>query len=176
MVSNRRRTMMMRRLLPRLAARELRGRSMSTVVVKTTPGISPYTSRIQMGPHSMVVDEPPSLGGADLGPNPYDVLLASLGSCTSITLEMYAKRKAIPLEEVEVTLDHAKVYAQDCEDCSFCDDVSPKQKIDKIDRVIRLIGPELTEEHKAVLMKIADKCPVHNTLHSPHNIISSRMV
>ena len=128
---------------------------------------SQYKNRIQVGSsHTFYADEPPSIGGQDLGPSPYDLLLSALGSCSSITLTMYAQRKGIQLEGVDVSLQHSKVYQKDCEECMK--EVSPSQKIDRIDRQITLRGPSLTPEHRQKLLKIADMCPVHRTLTSKH--------
>ncbi len=119
-----------------------------------------YTQRITVGRHTFRADEPESCGGADLGPSPYDLLTAALGACTSMTLRMYARTKQWPLEHVEVRLRHRKVHAQDCPDCE-----TREGKIDQMDREILLRGP-LTEEQRQRLLEIADRCPVHRTLHS----------
>jgi putative redox protein len=127
------------------------------VVVRTQEG---YTTDILAGGHPLIADEPKSLGGADLGPTPYGLLLASLGACTSITLRMYANRKQWPLDEVKIHLQHEKKHLQDSEDYQ-----SGKGKLDHITKEIELIG-DLTDEQRARLLEIADRCPVHRTLHS----------
>ena len=104
--------------------------------------------------------QPVAVGGQDGGPAPYDYLLAGLGACTSMTIRMYADRKGWPLARVTVTLAHAKVHARDCAECE-----TREGKIDVIDREILLDGP-LDDDQRAKLMEIADKCPVHRTLHS----------
>ncbi|WP_299326916.1 bifunctional alpha/beta hydrolase/OsmC family protein [Parasphingopyxis sp.] len=117
-----------------------------------------YTQRVQAGPHSYLVDEPPELGGDDLGATPYDQLLAALGTCTAITMQMYARRKKIPLQGVKIELEHSREHVNDCATCN-----NDENRIDVIDRAIELIG-DLTEEQHARLIEIADKCPVHRTL------------
>lgn len=110
--------------------------------------------------HSFISDEPVKLKGDGLGPNPYDLLLAGLGSCTSMTLKMYAKHKGIPLESVEVKLNYSRIYDRDCKDCE-----TGQKFLHKITKSIKLIG-DLTLEQRQRLMLIAKKCPVHKTLTS----------
>lgn len=119
-----------------------------------------FTRDIFTSRHHLTADEPPSVGGGDRGPNPYDLLLAGLGACTSMTIRMYANRKKLPLDNVEVTLAHSRIHAEDCAACE-----SRSGKIDKIEKWIKLEG-NLTEEQRARLFEIADKCPVHKTLHN----------
>jgi putative redox protein len=119
-----------------------------------------FAQEIVAGPHRLTSDEPASAGGTETGPTPYDLLLAALGSCTSMTLGMYARRKGWPLENVTVHLRHSKVHVSDCADCETKDVM-----LDRIDREIQLDGP-LTTEQRSKLMEIADKCPVHRTLTS----------
>lgn len=120
-----------------------------------------YQTEITAGRHSLVADEPTSVGGADTGPSPYDYLLAALGSCTAMTLRMYADRKQWPLESVVVRLRHRKIHAEDCRGCD-----AEHRKIDLIEREIDPAGPLLPEQRQKIL-EIADKCPVHRTLQSP---------
>jgi putative redox protein len=119
-----------------------------------------YTQKITSGNHSLIADEPVSLGGNDDGPGPYDYLLMGLGACTSMTIRMYAERKQLPLERVCVRLHHHKIHVEDCNDCE-----STKGKVDEIMREIVLEG-DLTEEQRQRLLEIADLCPVHKTLSS----------
>ena len=109
---------------------------------------------------NLVADEPLSVGGANLGPNPYEYLLASLGSCTAMTIRMYAKRKEIPLAQVAITLKHSRIHAADCEACE-----SEGGMVDKIEKTIRLAG-DLSDSQRQSLLRIADRCPVHKTLHN----------
>ena len=113
---------------------------------------------INAGSHTFYADEPVDDGGDNAGPNPYELLLAALGACTSMTLLLYARRKGWPLEDVEVRLSHRRDYARDCEDC----DSSPVQ-IDQIERRITLKGP-IDQAQRTRLLEIAEKCPVHRTL------------
>jgi len=119
-----------------------------------------FAQEIAVGPHRLVADEPASMGGTEAGPNPYDLLLASLGSCTSMTVALYARRKQWPLESVTVRLRHARIHAVDCRDCE-----THEGMIDRIEVDLELLGP-LTEEQRARLLEIAGKCPVHRTLTS----------
>jgi putative redox protein len=112
-----------------------------------------------VGRHRVVLDEPDPIGD-DTGPTPYDALLAGLGACTAMTVRMYAQRKDWPLEDVTVALRHDRVHARDCAECE-----ANTGRIDRIRREITLEGP-LDEEQRDRLMDIADRCPVHRTLHS----------
>lgn len=120
---------------------------------------SGFVQDITMGRHHAYGDEPADLGGQDKGPDPYSYLMAALGTCTSMTLQMYARRKDLPLEGVEVMLTHDKIHAEDCADCE-----SKDGKIDMFDREIKIHGDDLTSEQRKKLIEIADKCPVHKTL------------
>ncbi|MFM2409607.1 MAG: hypothetical protein RL481_435 [Pseudomonadota bacterium] len=113
-----------------------------------------YAQLIKARVHEWAAGEPADLGGIDNGPTPYELLLSALGTCTAITLEMYAARKGWPLEKVHVTLEHSK-EARDGE--------NEGKPVDMIDRVVRLEGP-LDDEQRSRLIDIANKCPVHNTL------------
>jgi putative redox protein len=119
-----------------------------------------FAQDITIGRHRILADEPTSAGGADTGPNPYDLLLAALGACTSMTVSLYARRKQWPLESVGVRLRHAKIHAQDCADCE-----TRVGRLDRIELQVELEGA-LSEEQRARLLEIAGKCPVHRTLTS----------
>jgi putative redox protein len=126
-----------------------------------------YRTEIAAGRHPLVADEPESVGGTDAGPTPYDYLLAALGSCTGMTLRMYADRKDWPLDEATVRLSHEKVHAEDCDHCDTDDG-----KVDRIVREIELTG-DLSPDQRERLLEIANKCPVHRTLHSEIDVQSS---
>ena len=119
-----------------------------------------FLQQVSIGKYTFVSDEPTAVGGTDAGPTPYDLLLAALGSCTSMTLGLYARRHRWPLEGVTVHLHHAKVHAADCVDCQ-----DKNAMLDRIDSEIELKGP-LTDEQRTKLLEIANKCPVHRTLTS----------
>jgi len=123
-----------------------------------------FAQTIALGRHQLTADERTSAGGTDTGPNPYDFLLAALGSCTSMTVAMYARRKQWPLEAVTVRLRHSKIDAADCDECD-----TKEGKLDHIDRDIELVGA-LSNEQRARLLDIANKCPVHRTLTSEIHI------
>ena len=126
-----------------------------------------FTNVMRDGRHVITADEPAEVGGNDAGPGPYELLLMSLGACTSMTLRMYAELKKLPLERVRVQLSHRKIHAQDCVECE-----TREGKLDEITRVITLEGA-LSEELRKRMLEIADKCPVHRTLTSEIRILSS---
>ncbi len=117
-----------------------------------------FTQEIVAGSHRLAADEPKDVGGNDEGPSPYDLLLAALGSCTSITVGMYARRKDWPLQDVTTRLRHSRIHATDCEECE-----TKEGRIDRIELDIELVGP-LSAGQRAKLLEIAKKCPVHRTL------------
>jgi putative redox protein len=121
---------------------------------------SSFVQEIEAGPHHLRSDEPVSVGGADTGPTPYDLLLGALGSCTSMTVSMYARRKQWPLMRVTVRLSHSRVHASDC---AVCD--TEEAMLTVIDRDIEFGGP-LSDAQRARLLDIANRCPVHLTLTS----------
>ena len=127
-----------------------------TVEVSTAGG--KFAQWVRTATHEFIADEPVSFGGSDHGPTPYDLLLAALGTCTSMTIQMYAERKKIPLDSVRIELEHSRDHHTDCVDCE--DKGVP---IQAIDRAIELSG-DLTPQQRQRLMEIADKCPVHKTM------------
>jgi putative redox protein len=135
-------------------------------VVVREAGIGRFAQTITAAGHRLTADEPKALGGDGSGPGPYDLLLAGLGACTTMTLRMYAQRKGWPLERASVSLSHDKVHVDDCEHCEERDG-----KIDRIQRSIRLTG-DLDQAQRDRLMEIADKCPVHRTLSGPVDIVT----
>ncbi len=125
---------------------------------------SKFANQVVVGRHVLRADEPVSAGGTDTGPSPYDLLCASLGACTAMTVRLYADLKGLPLERVSVELQHEKIHAADCADCE-----TREGKIDRIERVLRFEGA-LDDAQRQKLLEIANKCPVHRTLHSEINI------
>jgi uncharacterized OsmC-like protein len=141
-------------------------KTVSELLVVVQGGRSGFTQDITARQHRLTADEPNSSGGEDMGATPYELLLAALGACTSITLRMYARQKKWPLEEVVVRLGHSRIDAADCAECE-----TKEGMLDRIDRELELKGP-LTPEQKATLLEIAEKCPVHRMLTSEVNIRS----
>ncbi|SHI62445.1 bifunctional alpha/beta hydrolase/OsmC family protein [Aquimarina spongiae] len=125
-----------------------------------------YTTKMKVGNHYMVADEPESVGGKDFGPSPYELVSAGLSACTAMTIKMYVARKGWKLENVEVHTSYGKTHAIDCENCE-----DPNAIIDTFEREIKLEG-ELDEKQIKRILQIADKCPVHKTLHSETQVIT----
>jgi uncharacterized OsmC-like protein/fermentation-respiration switch protein FrsA (DUF1100 family) len=142
------------------------GEAPRNVVVRETRN-SKFQQTVSIGPHRLLADEPVAAGGEDSGPGPYDYLLAGLGACTSMTMRLYADRKALPLERVTVTLKHSRIHAEDCAECE-----TKAGMLDQIDRSIAMDGA-LDAEQRKKLMEIADKCPVHRTLTSEIRIVTT---
>lgn len=126
-----------------------------------------FTREISMQHHTLISDEPIAMGGADLGPNPYELLLAALGSCTSMTLRMYANHKQLDLQDIQVELHHSRIHAEDCASCE-----EQTALVDRITRVIQLTG-NLDEKQRTRLLEIANQCPVHKTLQNKIQIETS---
>jgi putative redox protein len=121
---------------------------------------SSTTTEVRLGPHRLTGDIPAEMGGTDKGPNPYDLLLAALGTCTAMAVTGVALRKGWPVESVRVTLNHDRVYATDCAECE-----TKEGLLDKLQRVIEIEGP-LTDEQRGTLFEMAQRCPVSTTLRS----------
>jgi len=126
-----------------------------------------FRTQITAGQHQLIADEPKGAGGTDEGPSPYELLLASLGACTAMTLKMYVERKKLPVTDVEVLLTFDRIHIDDCESCVKEERLNG-QEVQHISRLIYVTG-DVTEEQKERLLYIAGRCPVHVTLHSnPH--------
>jgi putative redox protein len=125
-----------------------------------------FLTTINADGHGMLADEPAAYGGSEQGPTPYGLLSAALGACTSMTINMYARRKKIALKNVTVATRHDKIHAVDCEECE-----SETGRIDRFERVVTLTG-DLSEDERQALLVIADKCPVHRTLHSEISVVT----
>ncbi len=146
------------RYLPEVETRGALEADHGEVVSRTAVG--GFRSDVTLGRHRLIADEPRSVGGTDLGPTPYDLLSAALATCTSMTLRMYADHKSLDLESATVRVEHDKVHAKDCVDCE-----TAEGRIDEFRRSISLEG-NLTEAQRKRMLEIADRCPVHRTLHS----------
>jgi uncharacterized OsmC-like protein len=145
--------------------------STATDSTKTSPpdvivrgNATSFLQDIVAGSHRLQGDEPVDLGGGAAGPGPYEYLLVALGTCTSMTIGLYARRKKMPLEDITVSLRHSRIHARDCEDCE-----TKEGMLDRIEMAIELIGSLTPEQHNK-LMEIAGKCPVHRTLKSEIDI------
>jgi uncharacterized OsmC-like protein len=135
-------------------------------VVVRGNGVS-YAQKIVAGSHHLTADEPVAAGGTNSGPTPYDLILAALGACTSMTVGMYARRKNWPLQGVIVRLRHSKIHAEDCAACETKEGI-----LDRIECELELAGP-LSTEQRSKLLEVSEKCPVHRTLQSRIEIQSS---
>lgn len=136
-------------------------------VVASLDGEDGFTTSMKVGNHFMTADEPLDFGGNDFGPSPYELVSAGLSACTVMTIQMYAKRKGWVVDNVQVHTSYSKTHAVDCENCELTD-----AKIDTFHRDIKITG-DLDEKQKQRIMQIADKCPVHKTLHSETQVISN---
>lgn len=123
------------------------------------PANEPFKTTLTAGKHEIIADEPTSVeGGNDQGPDPYDMLLMSLGTCSAMTMKMYARRKKWPVEDIFIEMRHNKRHADDCADCE-----NPESKIDSIEKELIIKG-DLSQEQLDKLLDISKKCPVHRTL------------
>ena len=139
---------------------------MTQVIAKI--GRDKYKTDIEAGNHQIIADEPVPFG-QDLGPTPYDFLLAALGACVAMTLRMYADRKGWDLEEVHVHLDQSREYAKDCEDCE-----SENGYVHIIEKKLKFVG-ELTADQRLRLLEISDRCPVNKTLNNEIKIVTEEL-
>ena len=136
-------------------------------VVVAEVGFGRYAQVVYDGKHRLTADEPVEAGGLDTGPDPYGLLMAALGACTSITIRMYAARKNWPLRHVAVRLRHGKIHASDCAECDV-----KEGKVDRIEREIELKG-DISDEQRQRLLAIANKCPVHETLTRRNEVVTT---
>ncbi|MDX2480923.1 MAG: alpha/beta fold hydrolase [Desulfuromusa sp.] len=135
------------------------------VTVRT--GSQGFFTELFANGHALTADEPITYGGTNRGPTPYDYLLSSLGACTSMTVQMYARRKKWPLQSAVVRLSHEKIHAEDCASCE-----AKNGKLDRFSRELELVG-ELSPEQRQKLLEIAERCPVHKTLHAVVEVATS---
>lgn len=138
---------------------------LGTVVSETGEGR--FVNQVIAGNNRFLMDEPESVGGSGAGPNPYDLLAAALGGCTSMTLRMYADRKNIPLEHVSVEVRHSREHCDDC--AASAEGRTPK--VDRWERRLRLSG-DLSDADRSALARIADRCPVHRTLERSSDVVT----
>lgn len=127
--------------------------------VVATTAIDSFRTEVVAAGHEFIADEPTSVGGGDEGPSPYDLLSAALATCTTMTLKMYASHKKLDLRSVTVRVTHGKIHAKDCADCE-----TQNGKIDEFQRELTIDG-DLSDEQRNRMLEIADRCPVHRTLH-----------
>ena len=150
--------------IPATAAAEPRALTAGEVEVTSTA--HSLRQEVRLGAHHLVADEPAADGGTDAGPTPYGLLLAALGTCSGMTMRLYADRKGWPLAGTRVRLRHSRDHEADCENC-----VAGDARIERIDRELELFGP-LTESQRARLAEIANRCPVHRTLRSRLEVVT----
>jgi putative redox protein len=136
------------------------------VIAQERPGTPPYAVDILAGRHRLAADEPREVGGGDAGPDPYELLSSALAACTAMTIRMYARRKGWELGPLRVAVRHGKVHAADC---AACETVGGK--VDRFERVIE-VEAGLSAEQREKLLEMADKCPVHRTLHGEVEVLT----
>ena len=139
------------------------------VIVRT--GNGKFGTEVHTVSHHFIADEPLSYGGDDTGPTPYDLLNAALGTCTAMTMKIYADRKQWPFEGTTVEVTHERNHQEDCDHAHAMESGEP---IQALNRKITVHGPELTEEQRVKIIEIADKCPVHKTLEGHLHIHTER--
>jgi putative redox protein len=139
------------------------------VRVEASPRDGELVQRVEARGHRFLVDEPLDVGD-DLAATPYEFLLAGLGACTSMTLQMYARHKGIALEQVSVRLTYNRDYVQDCQGAES-DEPAPKRRVHRIEREISLVG-DLSDDDRGRLLDIAERCPVHRTMVEEKEIVS----
>jgi putative redox protein len=127
-------------------------------VVLACTGSAGFRTVLESAGHTLVADEPTSVGGTDTGFSPYGLLASALAACTSMTLQMYARRKGLPLEKAVVRVAHSRIHAEDCAHCE-----TKVGRIDRLERTITLVG-QLDADARQRLVAIADRCPVHRSL------------
>lgn len=141
--------------------------SPSAQVVVGETGQGKFLNHVVAGRHRVLADEPESIGGFDAGMSPYDYLAAALGACTSMTIRMYAEHKGLPLERVIVEVEHNKVHGEDSDQASE----GAVRKIDQFTRTLHITG-DLDAAVRRRMAEIADRCPVHRTLHESSRIVT----
>lgn len=134
-------------------------------------GEGTFLNQVIAGQHRLLIDEPTSVGGSDEGPNPYQLIAAALGGCTSITMRMYAERKKLPLERAEVEVVHSRSHRRDSGDVVDSDEAAAPE-IDRWERRVHLTG-DLTDVQISALLRIADRCPVHRTLERSSEVVTT---
>lgn len=144
---------------------------MTTVIVQSLADYT-HAQLITAPGRAFVADEPLADGGDDLGPTPYELLTAALGACTAMTIQLYARRKAYPLHEVAVEVEHSRVHAEDCVDCIKQPDQAADALLQVFHRRIVLRGP-LDDAQRADLLRVAQRCPVHQTLAAPPQVVDT---
>lgn len=137
---------------------------MARVKVSSSEGIK---QEIQAGPHRFFADEPPSAGGSGEGPSPYQLLLAAIGSCTAITMRLYANHKGWPLADVRVELEQKVIDASECDECQ-----TTHGKLDSIEKRIYVVG-DLAADQVDRLLAVARRCPVSLTLQREVRFVES---
>lgn len=153
---------------PTRSAADAEGHPAQGTVLVRENATSDFSLDVLAGRHRLQADEPADVGGADTGPNPYELLAAALASCTAMTLRMYARRKGWALGRISVSVRHDKIHAEDCEHCE-----TRKGRIDRFERLVEVEG-DVDAATRTKLLEIADKCPVHRTLES-EVVVTTRM-